>query len=168
MKQKKFLGKLISVKFTDRKTPLSGLIIDYNDQWTLMKSNPVDYMIDGYIIFKHKNVEGFCRDEDEKFKEKILRLKGIEIEKKDLFPITDLSTILTGLTKKYSIFRLDKKSEKVCYVGRFKSLDNKQLIIKTLDTKGKWDGQKIFKPDDIRIIEFNTDYLNSLKLLLKD
>ena len=34
-----------------------------------------------------------------------------------------------------------------------------------LNPKGKWVGQMKFKVGDIRTIEFDTDYINSLKLV---
>ena len=91
MKGKKHIGQLVSVKFTDRKTPIYGYIIDYNDDWTLMKYNPVDYIIDGYIIFRHKKLEVFSRGTDEKWREKVINLKGQQPTDKDIIPLTPLS-----------------------------------------------------------------------------
>ncbi len=73
-----------------------------------MKYNPVDYVIDGYVVFRHKNMEGLRRSP---------------------------------------------------------SIDAKELIMDDLNPKGEWDGHLKFKTDAIRIIEFDTDYANSLKLV---
>jgi hypothetical protein len=162
---KKYINKLISVRFTDRKEAIFGYVIAYNDDWTLMKCNPVDYVIDGYIIFRHKNIEGFRREVEEKFREKVLNLKGLKPNKDDIFPITDLKTILEFLSAKFGVFQLYTKSEKACYLGHLRTIDTKQLIIDNLNSKGKWDGYISFRPGDVRIIEFNTDYINSLKLV---
>ena len=75
MTSKKYIGQFISIKYSDRINPISGFVIDYNDDWTLLKFNPVDYVIDGYIILRHKNIEGFQRNANEKFKEKVIMLK---------------------------------------------------------------------------------------------
>jgi len=165
MNKKKHIGQFISVKFTDRKTPIYGYVVDYNDDWTLMKYNPVDYVIDGYIIFKHKNIECFCRDTTEKWKEKVINLKGLQPTDKDIVPLDDLETILKHLTENFGVFEVYKKSEKVCYLGKLQSINDKELIIDYLDTEGKWDGQMKFKTSAIRVIEFDTDYINSLKLV---
>lgn len=165
MKKKKYIGKLIFVKFTDRKTPIYGCVVDYNDDWTLMKYNPVDYIIDGYIIFRHKNIEGFRRDIDEKWREKIIKLKGLQPTDKDIIPLTDLATILKYLTDNFGVFQVYTKSETACYLARLKTIDNKELEIYTLNTKAKWDGQMKFRTGDIRVIQFDTDYINSLKLV---
>jgi len=167
MRRKKNIGQLISITFTDREDPIAGFIVDYNEDWTLMKYNPVDYIIDGYMIFRHINIEGFQRLANERFKERVIKLKGLEPTDKDIIPLTDLSTILRYLTDNFGLFQLYTKSERVCYVGRLKTIDRKKLVIDSISTKGKWDGHMHFKTDDIRVIEFDTDYINSLKLILK-
>lgn len=166
MKKKKHIGQLVSVKFTDRKTPICGYVVDYNDEWTLMKYNPVDYIIDGYIIIRHKNIEGFRRDTDEKWREKVINLKGLQPIDNDIIPLTDLETILKYLTDNFGVFQVYTKSETACYLGRLNSIVKKELIIDNLNPKGKWEGQMKFRTADIRTIEFDTDYINSLKLVL--
>lgn len=165
MKKKKHIGQLVSVKFTDRKTPIYGYVVDYNDDWTLMKYNPVDYIIDGYIIFRHQNIEGFRRAQDEKWREKVINLKGLQPTDKDIIPLNDLETILKYLSDIFGVFQVYRKSETSCYLGRLKSIDTKELIMDDLSPKGKWKEQMKFRAGDIRVIEFDTDYINSLKLV---
>ncbi len=167
MKNKKHIGQLISVKFSDRKNPVSGFVIDYTKDWTLLKYNTVDYMMDGYIIFRHKNIVGILREEEEKFREKVIKLKGLAPSLKERIPLTDLPAILKYLTKKFGVFQFYTKSEKACYLGRVDSIDDKTLVLDFLDPKGKWDGKMKLKLSEIREIEFDTDYINSLKLVSK-
>lgn len=167
MTKKKHIGKLISIKYNDRPTPIFGFVIDYNDDWTLLKYNPVDYIVDGYIILRHKNIEGFQRNAREKFKEKVIMLKKQHFPDFSGFPLTDLQTILSTLTKKYGVFQFDLKTENACYLGRLKSLTKGKLTIDYLNPKGLWTKQMQFRPNDIRTIEFDTDYINSLKLVSK-
>lgn len=166
MKMKIHTGQLVSVKFTDRKTPIYGYVVDYNDDWTLMKYNPVDYIIDGYIIFRHKNIEGFRRDTDEKWREKVINLKGLQPTDKEIIPITNLETIIKYLTDNFGVFQVYAKSETTCYLGRLNSIDKKELVMDNLNPQGKWEGQMKFRAGEIRVIEFDTDYINSLKLVL--
>jgi hypothetical protein len=163
--KKKYIRQLVSVKFTDRKSPIYGYVVDYNNDWTLMKYNPVDYIIDGYLIFRHKNIEGFRRDVEEKWREKVINLKGLQPKDKDIIPLNDLETILKYLSETYGAFQVYKKSETACYLGRLKTIDNKEIIMDELNPKGKWYGKMKFRTGDIRVIEFDTDYINSLKLV---
>lgn len=130
-----------------------------------MKNNPVDYIIDGFIVFRHKNIEYLRRGADEKWIEKVINLKGLQPTHKDSIPLTDLETILKYLTDNFGVFQVYTKSETACYLGRLKSIDNKQLVMDKLNPKGKWSGQIKFRTGDIRVIEFDTDYINSLKLV---
>ena len=165
MKKKKHIGQLVSVKFTDRKTPIYGYVVDYNVDWTLMKYNPVDYIIDDYIIFRHKNIEDFRRDTDEKWREKVINLKGLQPTEKEIIPLIDLETILKYLTDNFGVFQVYTKSETACYLGRLKSINKKELVMDDLNPKGEWEGQMKFRTREFRVIEFDTDYINSLKLV---
>lgn len=167
MTKKKYIGQLVSIKYNDRPTPIFGFVIDYNAEWTLLKYNPFDYIIDGYIILRHKNIEGYRREAKEKFKEKVIILKKQHLPDIPDLPLTDLETILSSLTKKYGIFQFDLKTEKACYLGKLKSLTTSKLTIDYLNPKGLWTKQMQFRPNDIRTIEFDTDYINSLKLVSK-
>jgi len=164
---KKYIGKLISIEFSDRKSALHGLLVDYSDEWILLKNNVVDYVIDGYTIIKRKNIAEIIRDEDIKFTEKVLKLKNISIVNSPTVPLTNLEDILNYLTNEFGIFQFETKSETACYLGSLKSIDAKKLIINSLSPKGKRDGNEEFRPNDIRIIAFDNDYINSLKLVAK-
>lgn len=41
MTKKKYIGRCISLMFKDREPILTGLVVDYNDDWTLLKHNAV-------------------------------------------------------------------------------------------------------------------------------
>lgn len=167
MKQKSYIGKLISIKFTDRELPVYGYVIDYNDDWTLMKHNTGDYQIDGYIAFRNKNIEGFRRSDEEKWREKIINLKGLKPTAAETIPITNLETILQYLTQHFGIFQLETKVATKCYLGSLHSINSKALVIHNFNTKAKWDGQLSFRPGDVRFIEFDNDYIRSLQLVAK-
>lgn len=166
-KGKKYIGKLVSIKYTDRPNPFFGIVVDYTPDWTLMKLNPCDYCIDGYVILKHKNIEGFNRDQNVRFKEKVIKLKGEDLPVVKNFPLVDLETILSYITKKYGVFAFYLKSEKACYLGNLRSFTKNKLTINYVNPKGIWTKQIHFRPGDIRTIEFDTDYINSLKLVSK-
>jgi hypothetical protein len=168
---KKYLGQLLSFKFefTNRVQIYSGYLIDYNEDWTLLKYNPVDYVIDGYILLKNKHISHFKRDSEEKFTQKILDLKGCNPNDKDSIPINDLVTILNYISKEYGIFKFQMRSDEACWLGKVKKIDGSNLKIDYLDPKGIWKTtMPTYKLGNIRTIEFNTDYINSLLLVEKN
>jgi hypothetical protein len=157
--------EFVSVKYSDRKQPIQGYVIDNSDYWILLKYCPSDYLMDGYIIVSSTNIKTIFHDKTEKFKEKIIKLKGQQPTDKENIPLTDIKTILSYLTKKHKVFQLYTKSETACYLGRLRSIDSKKLIIDFLGTNGKWEGKMTFRPGDIRTIQYDNDYINSLKLV---
>ena len=163
-----YLRQLIAIEFEDRKEIFTGFLIDYTDDWILIKNNPVDFIIDGYVILKNKNIKSITRDSDNAFTESVIRLKGLKTNSDEIIPLRDLSSILTFITNKYEIFQIAKKSEKAVYLGKLIQLDDEELVIDFLETRGKFGGELSFNPNKIRVIEFDTDYINSLKLLVNE
>jgi hypothetical protein len=165
---KNYIGKLISIEFTDKKVIVSGFLIDYNEDWILLRFNPVDYILDGYIILKNKNIQSVIRDENEEFTERVIKLKGLKTSSDEIVPIQSLSSILNYLNHKHGIFQIAKRSDKAVYLGKLIELNEEELVIDFLETKGIFGGEMSFNPKKIRAIEFDTDYINSLKLVAKE
>lgn len=167
MNKKKHIGQIVSFKFDYASTEVeySGYIIDYNDDWTLLKYNPVDFVRDGYIMLRNKYIKSYRRDEIEIFHQEVLDLKGEGVTSKDKIPIDDIKTILNYLTENFGAFQFDLRSDDYCYLGRVKSIDKNTLTIDFLDTNGKWSETRDYKLGNIRTIKFDTDYINSLKMV---
>ena len=163
-----YLRQLVAIEFTDKKELFTGFLIDYSDDWILLRNNPVDYILDGFVILKNKNIEAVHRDQDLAFTEKIIRLKGLKTNAEDIIPIRDLASIINYITAKYGIFQIAKKSAKSAYLGKLIELTDEELTIDFLDTKGQFGGELSFNPEKIRVIEFDTDYINSLKLVIPE
>lgn len=161
-----YLRQLIAIEFEDKKELYTGFLIDYSDDWILLRNNPVDFILDGFVILRNRNIANIHRDEELEFTEKVIRLKGVKTNAEDIIPIRDLDTIIRFLDKKYGVFQIAKKSAKSAYLGKLIELNNEELIIDFLDIRGEFGGELSFNPDKIRVIEFDTDYINSLKLLI--
>jgi hypothetical protein len=167
-KSKSIIGSYLSFKVRDWKDPIKGFLVDYNDEWILILNNPQDYIIDGYILLRFNY---YARIDNrnllkDALTEKILTLKGFPIKTLPI-PIDDLKTILSSISKKYGVFAFHRKPQYKFRVGKLKSLDKKQLVIDALDPDAEWIGTNQFRPSDIRTIEFDTDYLNSLMIVAK-
>lgn len=164
----KYLRQLISIEFEDKKEIFTGFLIDWTEDWILIKNNPVDFIIDGYTILKNKNVKSIIQDEDHEFTERVIKLKGSRTSSDEIIPLTDLPTILNFLEKKYEIFQVAKKSDKAVYLGKVMEVSEKELLLDFLTPEGIFEGEMNFKLSKIRVIEFDTDYINSLKLIVED
>lgn len=167
MKMQDLKGKFFSFKYRDRKKIISGYLIDFNDDWTLIKHNPVDYIIDGYMILKTNMILKCKRGDYEEFREKVLIAKNIKVTENDIFPISNLSETLQLISDRFGAFKIEKKDDSLCYIGKFIKLTKENLIIQEMDTKAKWVECMQHKLKSIRIIEFDIDYNNSLMLYNK-
>jgi hypothetical protein len=160
----KFIGKYLSFKFAGQKSDLTGVVLSYNDNYTLIR-NFVDYNPDGYYIFKNEKVD-YYYGEDEKFAAKVLTAKRYAASKEPLIPLDSLEAILTHIGKKHKLLALHKKKgtfNVVRYIGQEGNL----YIFDGLTTRAKWRFKLKLRERECRFIHFNNDYLNSLKLVTK-
>ena len=164
----KYVRQLITIEFDDKKETFSGFLIDWTEDWILLKNNPFDFIIDGYTILKNKNVKSIIQDKDHEFTERVIKLKGLKTSSDEIIPLQDLSSIIHFLANKYENFQITKKSDKAVYLGKLIELQEKELLIDFLGTEGKFEGEMSFKLNKIRVIEFDTDYINSLKLIVDE
>lgn len=159
-----YLMKLISIEFSDRKDIVSGFLLDYSEDWILLRTNPADYILDGYTIVKNKRINEVYQDEVEEFTEAVISLKDITPVYDEKIPLDNIQDIFRHLDSKYGMFAFTEKSKKAIYPGRLIAISDKNIRIEWIDTRAKWIGERKFKVDKIRTIEFDNDYLNSLKL----
>lgn len=155
-------GKLVSFKYRDRKEIFTGYLIDFNDDWTLIKYNPVDYVVDGYLLLKSDKILKYKRDEEEEFREKVLQAKNCIPTEQDNIPITDLAETLKIISDRFGAFKIEEKEDTECFIGRFVKMTKHDLYIQELDPHGKWVEINKYKLQSIRPIEFDSDYINSL------
>ncbi len=161
---KAYLNKLVTLEFSDIKDSYSGFLLDFNEDWILLRNNPVDYVIDGFVILRNKNIERIIYDENSQFNEKVIRFKKIKLTNDSIIPLSSLENILSYLTNKYGIFQVATKRSNAVYLGRLSEINENEFFIDFLNTKGLFDGEISFKIKKIRVIEFETDYINSLKI----
>lgn len=164
----KYVRQLISIEFEDKKEIFTGFLIDYTPDWILLRNNPVDFIIDGFTILKNKNIKSIIQDEDHEFTERVIKLKALSTSAHEIIPLNDLPTIIRFLAAKHQIFQIAKKSDKAVYLGKLIDIDENELIIDFLATDGTFDGEMAINPNKVRVIEFDTDYINSLKLIIAD
>ncbi len=162
---KRSIGKFFTFEFKGRKDNISGVVLDYNDDWTLLK-NCVDYRLDGFIIFKNDKVEHYYGDY-EKRATKVLKLKGYNFEKEPKIPIDNLESIFNFISEKYKLIQLYTRKGDACDVVSYLGEDNSLYLFDELTTNAKWRYKLKLPEKECRFISFDNDYLNSLKLITK-
>jgi outer membrane protein assembly factor BamB len=163
--RKSQVGKHYSFKFPKRKSQIQGIVIDYNDEWTLIKRT-YDYSTDGFTAFKNDKVEA-THGEYEKFAAKILKVKNYSPSKEPKIPIVSLEGLLSYIDKKYHLIQLNTNDGEAFDVVKYLRFENNLYHFDELTTRAKWRYKLDLQAKQIKYISFGSDYLNSLKLVTK-
>lgn len=162
---KKLTGKFFTFKFVGRKYDISGVVLDYNDDWTLIR-NCTEYCPDGFMIFKNEKVN-YYYGEKEKMATKILKLKKYSYQNDPKITLASLDEMFNSIDKKYGLIQLDTRKgdalDIVKYLGQVDSL----YLFDELTTTAKWRYKLRLPEKECRFISFDNNYLNSLKLVTK-
>ncbi|MGN6435013.1 MAG: hypothetical protein ACTHMM_00710 [Agriterribacter sp.] len=158
-------GKYISFTIKGRKDKIRGIVLNLNKDWTLIKTC-IDYTVDGYTIFRNINVKHEY-GEFERRANKILLLKKYDYRKEPRIPIDSLPEIIAYIDKHHKLIQVDTKDGKAFDVLKLKYIENNIYFLDELLTNAKWRDVMEFKENIFRIISFDNDYLNSLKLITK-
>jgi hypothetical protein len=157
---------IISFKIKGRSEISTGFVLDFNSEVIHLKSNPVDYIIDGYKILNREFIEAYKIDDDEEFKTNAFRLKKIFPKASEKIKLIPFDKLLFYLNK-FEVFQFDQKDDSICFIGKVQKIKNKTMTFKLLDARAKWSDSSNFRYDTIRTIEYGTDYINTLLLINK-
>lgn len=159
------VGKHYSFKFPKRKSEIQGIIIDYNNEWALIKRT-YDYSTDGFTVFKNDKLEAI-HGAYEKFAAKILKAKNYSLSNEPKIPIDSLESLLSYIDKKYHLIQLDTNDGEAFDVVKYLGFENNLYHFEELTTRAKWRYKLKLPAKEIKYISFGNDYLNSLKLVTK-
>lgn len=147
----------------------TGMLLSENDDWILVKHIPIDYQIDGFKIYRKKWVEKRHSGEKEAHIERVLRLKGVSSNNPGI-SLGSAFELLTQLESKYGLFEFQDDNEVELFYGKLDTVDGDYFTINMVDSKGEivenYDFD--FSFEEIRSITFETDYFESIRLLMND
>ena len=161
----KLIGKYFTFKFVGRKYDISGVVLDYNDEWTYIRTVE-DYSPNGFTIFKNKKVE-YYYGENEKMATKILKLKNYIYKNEPSIALSSLDQILNSIDNKYGLIQLDTQKGDASDVVKYLKQVDSLYLFDELTTLAKWRYKLKLQEKECRFICFDNDYLNSLKLVTK-
>jgi hypothetical protein len=162
---KKLIGKYVTFKFTGRKYDITGVVLDYNEDWTLIRAC-TDYCPDGFTIFKNEKVEYNFGDK-ERMATRILKLKQYSYKNDPKIDLKSLDEILSSIDKKYALIQIDTRKGDASDVVKYLGQEDSLYLFDELTTTAKWRYRLRLPEKECRFISFDNDYLNSLKLVTK-
>ena len=144
-----------------------GLWLAENEDWLLLRSIPVDYVVDGYVILAKQHVAARKPQKGRRQVEQILKLKGIEAEVPAGFAFATALEMLHWVEDSYGVVEFAYEGDST-FFGWVRKADAVHFWIDTLNPDGTASSDGIQKEpfiiSDIRVISFDTDYFNSLKM----
>jgi hypothetical protein len=164
MKAKKHINKCIEFKVMGRKETIKGILLDYSNDWTFLANNPVDFVLDGFVLVRNARITKYRVQSSASVESKILALKM----KKRKVPKVELDTtigLIKSLSAKNRVFSVHNKGKESFVIGKVLKLAEDSFGLRLLNTKAIWSGTTFFKISDFDLIEFDSDYINSLVLL---
>ena len=167
---KRIINKVcaFTFKYTDCEDIFTGYVIDYSENWLLLKLISGDYVADGYAILSTKYIISYKREDKQKFTQKILDLKGQMPTAKEKIPLTDVKTIVTFLSTKFGLFQFGMRTSKTCWLGKVKKIIGNDMEIDYINPRAIWSTtMPTYKLGNIRTMQFDNDYINSLLLVAK-
>jgi hypothetical protein len=162
--------KVESYKIKSWKEKEIGLLISENEDWILVKHIPVDYVIDGYKLYRKKYVKDRISKNKEAKIQRVLNLKKVTANEPKEFKFEGVLDVLKWSEKKYGLFEFQDKDESELFYGKVNHSNGKSLIIDMIKSNGKIEFEYDFEFDiaQIRSITFETDYFESIRLLMND
>ena len=161
--------KLIEFKIRGFKELVKGILVDSGTQWSLIRLNVVDYVLDGFQFTNNKYVVSEHEKTECSMLHRILFIKN----KAESIPYLKDSNILDENSLLYSYLKSNKVLVAVClhredilYVGKIKDVRPKSFVFDTYDTELQKSGIMNIEFTKVRYIQMHTDYLDSLSLLL--
>lgn len=162
--------KVESYKIKGWKKKETGLLISENENWILVNHIPVDYVLDGFKLYQKKFVTERTSGASEKQIERVLNLKNKKTPELKDFVFNKVLEILKWSEKKYGLFEFQDKGETELFYGKINRTEKDILIIDMIKSNGQIevDYDFEFSLKKIRSITFETDYFESVRLLMAD
>ncbi|WP_106794758.1 hypothetical protein [Aquimarina sp. Aq78] len=161
--------KVETYKITGWEEKETGLLISENEDWILVKHIPVDYVVDGFKLYRKKTVKKRKSKTKEGKISRVLKLKNIKTDVPDGFKFGNTLEILQWSEKKHGVFEFQDNEAEIFY-GKLNQTKENIFNIDLVNSDGSIEKNYDydFLTDDITAITFETDYFESVRLLMND
>ena len=150
-------------KIDDNK--LSGFVISYNDDLTLLHHVDSDFKLHGYSIFRNSDVTSWTVfDSPDYFMNRALRLKGIRPRRPRALDISSWRLAFETASRNWPLFALHREALRndVCWVGRYVDSTPKTVTLYEISPTAEWEKPTRFRIADITRIDFGGGYEDAL------
>ena len=123
--------ELVEIKIKRFKEPVTGILLGNGTQWSLVKLNVVDYVLDGFQFTNKRYVASNCPIKEDTLQYRILAIKNSskDISSKIDLNILEEDKLLYSFLKNSNILvAICLHREDVLYVGKIKGVNTNNKI----------------------------------------
>jgi len=148
----------------------TGILISEDENWILVNHIPTDYALDGFKLYRKKFIEKRISEASEIQIQRVLNLKKITIPRLKSFVFNDVLETLSWSESKYGLFEFQSEDETELFYGKVCKTNGDILVIDMIKSNGTIEENYDFEFSlkNIRSIAFETDYFQSVCLLMID
>jgi hypothetical protein len=155
------------IKIKGYKGLLDGLLVSTGRTWTLLRDNPYDYLLDGFVFVRRKFLLREVESEAVTFKREIFDLKG---EFPDNYLDLNLDAdraLFAHFQKTGGLVSVARHVEHSILVGWVEEVYERSFRLRLVDRRGIILGTRSLSYDVVRSVGFGNDYLKSLMLMMR-
>ena len=156
-------GNLYSIKIKGFSDKLRGIFLCENKDWIFVLSLFSDYMVDGCQLLRKKYILSISQSIDDIFTQDVLVANEKHKRQTANVCLTKIPTFEYFYDKKIVLGIQTNRADCV-NIGYINKISEKSIFMTPLNDRGVWEYAHYysFRKDYIRIVEFDTDYINSL------
>lgn len=158
--------ELIKIKISRYPNLLCGIKLYETEELLYIINNPVDYVLDGVFIINKKYIKRYFIDEKNELKTKILQEKAKSHITNPNIYTNSIESFIHSIYNNGSLIELGLESQEYSLIGKISDIDKKYFTLNLLSVKAVFMRYEKIALDKIRILAIETDYLNSLSIVI--
>lgn len=161
--------ELVKIKIKRFKELVTGILLGNGTRWSFVRLNVVDYVLDGFQFTNKRYISDTYEIKEDTLQYKILSIKN---KPKEILPklfsdiLDDDNLLCSFLKEKNLLIAVCLHREDVLYVGKVKEVNFNFFTLDSYDTELRKSGIIKIEYSKVRYIQMQTDYLDSLCLIL--
>lgn len=164
----RYLNQLVRIRLKGKTERYTGVIKIIDNEWLLLEYNPVDFLIDGFILINRRYILDIKRTENEIFVEEVIRTKASkQIEQRRTLNLSSDVALFKELSRRYNAIQIELEDETIVYIGKITKVSTKSFRMRRISPKAKWLDEESYKFKSVRVVQVESDYVLSLLIYME-
>jgi hypothetical protein len=157
------VNSVIKINFKENKDAITGILIRVGKKWLLLRHNPVDFVLDGYVFVLRKNVAEIVVSEREEFHKQVILSKKRTLKKDKSFDLNlDIADNVFNYFEKKESVQIEGPSNDILYIGKIIKNEIRSITFHPLDKRANWLNERKILKSNIWCLYYKNDYISSL------